>query len=127
MTLQKWQVVAGLVATVISIFGSALLAGGLAANVMFSRQFDVRMDNFHEKAVPEIRTIIETQIREHEHVAFERYNEDKMALAEKLASIEAHAEDMDVRVRRMEDMLWAIYSDRFGDHVPPRSPGNGYR
>jgi hypothetical protein len=126
MTLQKSQVIAGLIAAVISILGSAIVSGSFVANVMFDRQFDTRMDNFHDRAVPEIRGIIKSEIEQYEHVAFERYSRDQMTLAEKLASIEAHSEGMDARVRRMEDMLWAIYSDRFGEHIPPKSPGNGH-
>lgn len=44
------------------------------------------------------------------------------ALGVRVSILEEHGRDMDARLIRIENMVWALYSSRFGNNPPPSIP-----
>ena len=129
--LGTWHMVLGCLVALVGIFGAAITSGAVVGNVILDREWSERMERFHDDAVPEITGLIQREVKTaidaHNVEAMSAYNVDKLALAARLAGLETHANDTDTRLQRMEDMLWALYSSRFGNTPPPRSPTRCWR
>lgn len=127
--LKTWHMALAVLMMLGTMFGSAITAGAWVGNVVLDRQWQSRMDTFHERAIPEITELVRTEVRRavilHEVEALANYNADKLELATRLSGIEVHATDTDKRLQRIEDMVWALYQSRFGNRPPPPSP-NGH-
>lgn len=122
---KRAHVILGVIAYAVSILGVAVGTGSFVAGVMFDREFDEQMGVFHERAVPQIREMVLAEILIHERKVEAKYVADQLSVATRLAAVETHSRDADARLERIEDMVWALYSLRFGSAPPPKSPNGG--
>ena len=122
LTLSRAQTICSIIAYFIAVLGAAAGAAAWVGEIYIGREFDERLLLFHEVAKPGIRQMVEQEIQNHDVVR----TEGLTVMRERLTVIETHAEGTDLRLQRIEDLVWAIYTSQLGTtRLPPRSP-NGH-
>ena len=121
INLERWQIILSIFALVITIAGAVYAS----SRFMIASEFDVRLAEFHEKAKPAIAELIDRELELHSANAQTTYERDLSDLRSRMAKLEQHALDSDARQRRIEDMLYALYTNAFGPRSPSPAPANG--
>jgi hypothetical protein len=72
-----------------------------------------------------VERTISTALDKHNTAAAETHGQlkaENAALRERVSILEEHGRDIDARLIRIENMVWAIYTSQFGAAPPPSVP-----
>ena len=105
LTLTKAQLYIGMAAQTVAVLTAAVLVALWLGRIMVHQEFEKAIAEFHVVAQPQVERMVDSKIAKHYLSAEGAYQVEMKDLLQRLSTLEAHAEDTDGRLRRIEDKI----------------------